>query len=238
VAQVVIIAFELLALLFLVSLVPRFGGWTKAEILFLWGLATLPFSIGDIFISEVERLADGYIRPGEFDTVLLRPSSALLQIVSLEFELRRAGKLIPPTAALAWAIPNLGLDWTVGRVGLFAAAVVCGTVIYSCLWVIAGSITFWAVASREATHALTYGAQFANQYPLHVYPGWIRAVMGWALPLAFVAYVPTVFTTEATNPLGLPLWFVFTPPVVAVVMIVLARAAWTTGIRHYQSTGS
>jgi len=238
VAQVAFVTLEVVALVMLISLVPRFGDWTTAEIMFLYGLATLPFSIGDLFISEVERLADGYIRTGEFDTVLLRPSSPLLQILSLEFELRRAGKLLPPAAALVWAIPNLNVDWTAGRIGLFMMSIFCGTVIYSCLWVMAASITFWAVASREATNAMTYGAQFANQYPLHVYPGWIRAVMGWALPLAFVAYVPTVFTTNAANPLDLPSWIAYTPPAVALALIVVAHRVWTIGVRHYQSTGS
>ena len=246
-AQVAFITFDIIALVILTSLVERFGGWTRPQILFLYGLATLPFSIGDVFVSEVERLADKYIRPGDFDVVLLRPSSPMMQILALEFELRRAGKLLPPLAALAWAIPNLDITWTTGRAFGFAAAVVAaiasGTVIYASLWVIAASITFWAVASREATHALTYGAQFANQYPLHVYPGWIRAVMGWILPLAFVAYVPTVFATDAvgngvTNPLGLPPWLALAPPVVAGLMVAAARLAWTSGIRHYQSTGS
>ena len=133
-------------------------------------MATLPFSIGDVFISEVETLAYRYIRDGEFDTVLLRPASALLQILALEFELRRAGKLLAPTIVLCWAVANVEVDWTVGRVTMLVVAVISGTAIYSGFWVIAGSIPFWAVASREATNAMTYGSQFANQYPLHVYP--------------------------------------------------------------------
>lgn len=237
-SQSVFVVFELLALLFLIELVPRFGDWDRAQVVFLYAMATLPFSIGDVFISEVELLADRYIRNGNFDTVLLRPVSALLQILALEFELRRAGKLLAPGIALVWSASNLGVDWTPGRVAALIAALISGTVIYGGFWVIAGSIPFWAVASREATNALTYGSQFANQYPLHVYPGWIRAIMGWALPLAFVAYVPTISVVDAANPLNLPAWFAFTPPVVAVLVSVVARWVWRSGIDHYQSTGS
>ena len=238
VSQSFFIVFELLALLFLIDLVPQFGGWSRAQVVFLYAMATLPFSIGDVFISEVETLAYRYIRDGEFDTVLLRPASALLQILALEFELRRAGKLLAPTIVLCWAIANVEVDWTVGRVAMLVVAVISGTAIYSGLWVIAGSIPFWAVASREATNAMTYGSQFANQYPLHIYPGWIRAVMGWALPLAFVAYVPTISVAGAANPLDLPTWMAFTPPAVAVAVGIVARLVWRSGITHYQSTGS
>ena len=238
VSQSFVIVFELVALLFLIDLVPQFGGWSRAQVVFLYAMATLPFSIGDVFVSEVELLAYRYIRDGAFDTVLLRPASALLQILALEFELRRAGKLLAPTIVLCWAVVNVEVDWTVGRAASLVVAVLSGTAIYSGLWVIAGSIPFWAVASREATNAMTYGSQFANQYPLHIYPGWIRAVMGWALPLAFVAYVPTISVAGAANPLGLPTWMAFTPPAVAVAIGIVARLVWRSGITHYQSTGS
>ncbi len=237
-SQSLIIVFELVALLFLVDLVPQFGGWSRAEVVFLYAMATLPFGIGDVFVSEVELLAYRYVRTGDFDSVLLRPTSALLQILALEFELRRAGKLLVPSIALWWSASNLDVDWTAGRVAALGLALLSGAAIYGGFWVIAGSITFWAVSSREATNALTYGSQFANQYPLHIYPGWIRAVMGWVLPLAFVAYVPTISVAGAANPLDLPGWFAATPPLVAVVVGLVARQIWRTGIRHYQSTGS
>lgn len=237
-SQSIIILFELIALLILVDLVPRFGGWDRAQVVFLYAMATLPFSIGDVFISEVETLANRYIRTGNFDTVLLRPTSALVQVLALEFELRRAGKLLAPGIALIWSAANLDVDWTVGRLAALVVDLISGVAIYGGLWVIAGSIPFWAVASREATHAMTYGSQFANQYPLHIYPGWIRVVMGWALPLAFVAYVPTISVGEAANPLGLPSWMAYTPPAVAVGVGLVARWVWRRGIDHYQSTGS
>ncbi len=238
VSQSFLVVFELVALLFLIDLVPRFGGWDRAQVVFLYAMATLPFSIGDVFISEVERLADRYIRNGDFDILLLRPSSALVQILALEFELRRIGKLVAPTIALGWSAAHLGVDWTVGRVAALVLALAGGVAIYSGFWVIAASIPFWAVASREATNALTYGSQFANQYPLHIYPGWIRAIMGWALPLAFVAYVPAISVAEASNPLDLPSWMPFTTPLVAVAVAIVARLVWRRGINHYQSTGS
>ncbi len=237
-SQALLVAIEVAALLLLTSLVPRFGGWSRAEVIFLYGLSMLPFSLGDVFVSEVELLANRYIRTGDFDSVLLRPSSALLQILALEFELRRVGKVLAPAVALIWSASALDVDWTPARLLSLIVGLMSATVIYGSLWVIAGSIPFWAVASREATNALTYGSQFANQYPLHIYPGWIRIVVGWALPLAFVAYVPAVFVAEAANPLSLPTWFAYTPPVVALGLVAVARWVWTTGINHYQSTGS
>lgn len=236
-SQMGAVGLDLAAIAVVLQLVPDLGGWTAAEVAFLYGMATLPFGISDLFVSAVDRVSN-YVRDGSMDRVLLRPVSPLLQISALEFELRRAGKLVPAVGALIWAVPRVEVAWTLGQVAVLIIALACGTVIYSSLWVMAASTSFWTVSSKEALNAVTYGGQFANQYPLHIYRNWIRLALGWGIPLAFVAYVPSVYILDAANPLGLPRWLVFASVPVAGVTAAVAWAIWKTGIRHYQSTGS
>lgn len=236
-AQALVTTLEFVALILLLQLVPTLGGWTPTEVVFLYALATVPFGIGDVLISSIERTAV-HVRAGTFDRILLRPLPALFQISALEFELRRVGKLLPPLAVGAWAVANVDVSWTPSRIALLALAVVCGTAIYSALWIATAAISFWAVASQEATNAVTYGGQTANEYPLHLYRNWIRATLGWGIPLAFVSYVPSQWLLNSENPLDLPDWLVFLTPAVAVAMLGFAMLCWRTGIRHYQSTGS
>ena len=87
-------------------------------------------------------------------------------------------------------------------------------------------------------NSVTYGGQSANEYPLHLYRNWIRATLGWGIPLAFVSYVPTQWLLDAENPLGLSDRLILATPAVAAAMAALALVIWTIGIRHYQSTGS
>lgn len=236
-AQALITALELAAIVILLDVVPDLGGWTPAQVALLYGLATVPFALTDLLVSPVEELST-HVQSGTFDRLLLRPVSALVQLCALEFELRRIGKLIPNLAALVVGLVATGVDVTPRSVGLLVIALGSGSAIYAALWILAASISFWAVSALQATHAFTYGGQFANQYPLHLYPGWIRAVLGWLIPLAFVAYVPAVELIDAPNPLGLPNGLVLASPVVAAAALAAAFAVWTTGIRHYQSTGS
>jgi ABC-2 type transport system permease protein len=104
--------------------------------------------------------------------------------------------------------------------------------------VVTSSISFWAVGAREVANSFTYGGSFAHQYPLHIFARWVRTILGWIIPMAFVAYVPAVHLLEAPNPLDLPGWFAITPPFVAVAAVLVARAVWAAGLRAYQSTGS
>lgn len=236
-SQMGAVGLDLAAIAVVLQLVPDLGGWSAAEVAFLYGMATLPFGISDLFVSPVDKVSN-YVRDGSMDRVLLRPVPALLQISALEFELRRAGKLVPAIGALVWAIPNVEVSWSAGRIVVLVVALACGSVIYSSLWIMAASISFWAVSSKEALNAVTYGGQFANQYPLHIYQNWIRVGLGWGIPLAFVAYVPSVYILDAANPLGLPRWLVFWSVPVAATTVAVALLIWKTGIRHYQSTGS
>lgn len=237
VSQMGAVGLDLAAIVLVLALVPDLGGWTTAEVAFLYGMATLPFGVSDLFVSALDRVSN-YVRDGSMDRVLLRPVSPMLQISALEFELRRAGKMVPAAGALAWALPNVDVNWNPGQVAVLLLALGCGTVIYSSLWVVAASTAFWTVSSKEALNAVTYGGQFANQYPLHIYRNWIRLGLGWGIPLAFVAYVPSVYILDAANPLGLPRWLVFTSVPVAAASAAVALLVWKTGIRHYQSTGS
>lgn len=236
-AQATVTALELAAVLILLQLVDDLGGWTADEVILLYGLATVPFTVTDVVVSPVEDLSL-HVRTGSFDRLLLRPLSPLVQILALEFELRRLGKSIPTVAALVWGLAAVDVDWSPRTVSLVVLALGSGAVIYTALWIATASMAFWTVATQEAGNALTYGGDFANQYPLHLYPGWVRVVLGWAIPLAFVAYVPAVAILDPVNPLGVPSWLAFLAPGVALVALGVAQALWRLGIRHYQSTGS
>lgn len=236
-AQASITALEFAAILILLDVVPNLGGWTAREVGFLYGLATVPFALSDVVVSPVERLSQ-HVRDGSLDRFLLRPVPSLVQICANEFELRRIGKLLPTLAVLVWAVGGVDVSWDGATIARFALALAGGTVIYSALWVLTAAASFWMVAANEATNAFTYGGQFANEYPLHLYRGWIRVVLGWAVPLAFVAYVPSVRILGAANPLGLPDWLYLATVPVAAALCGVAGVVWSLGIRHYQGTGS
>jgi ABC-2 type transport system permease protein len=235
--QILVTALEFVALVILVRLVPTLGGWSPAEVAFLYAVSAFGFGTADLFVSPVERIST-WVQTGTFDRLLLRPAPALLQLCAFEFELRRVGKLVPAVLVLGWAVPNVGVEWTTSRVLVLAMALVCATLIYGSLWVLTSSFSFWAIAAKEAQNAVTYGGQFANEYPLHLYRDWIRATLGWGIPLAFVSYVPTQHLLGSTNPLGMPSWLVATTPAVTLAVLAVAVLSWSLGIRHYQSTGS
>jgi ABC-2 type transport system permease protein len=139
---------------------------------------------------------------------------------------------------LGWALATLGIDWTPERVLLAVVAPVAGGVILSAMWVAANAISFWLVDGREVANSVTYGSNFSTSYPITIYGPWLRRVMCYAVPAAFVAYFPALGLLGRPDPLGLPAFLQWSSPLVAALAVAVTGLIWRCGVRHYQGTGS
>ena len=217
--------------------VDQLVGWSVAEVAFLYGASSVAFFLGDVFISQVER-GPQRVRAGTFDALLIRPLGTLFQLCADDFAFRRMGKLIQAVAVLAVAMTAVDVAWTPARIGVFVMMLVAGTVIFSSIWVITSSVAFWMVEGQEIMNGFTYGASFVTEYPLQVMTRWLRWLFTFVVPAAFVNFFPTLYLLDKPDPFGFPGWVRFTSPVVAVLLFLVARAAWFGAVRHYRSTGS
>jgi ABC-2 type transport system permease protein len=161
----------------------------------------------------------------------------LLLLCAQEFAFRRAGKVLQAVLVLGIALARIDVDWDLWRAAMVVQMVIVGFVIFGGIWVIASSVAFWVVEMREVANAFTYGGRVLTGYPLEVFGGWLRRLVT-IVPLAFVSYYPALWVLGRTDPNGSPAWLRFAGPLVAGAVVLVARAVWASGIRHYRSTGS
>jgi ABC-2 type transport system permease protein len=227
--------FLVIAVLF--GQIDRLDGWEVAEVALLYGISGTAFNLSDVFVSPIEFLPVR-IRLGTFDRLLTRPLGALFQLVAEEFALRRIGKLVQALAVLGVALVAVDVDWTLGRAVMVPVAIASGAVIFSAIWVIGAVLAFWTTEGGEVVNSVTYGGSFLSQYPVSIYGRWLRRLLAFVVPMAFVAYYPALYVLDRDGPLGGPSFLPFASPVIALAMALLAGAVWRWGIRHYRSTGS
>ncbi len=227
---------DFVAILVIFSQVDALGDWSVAEVALLYGLATISFAFADLVIGHLD-LFPNMIRQGTFDVILLRPLPSLFQVVASDFAVRRVGKALQGLAVLAVALAGLDVDWTVGRVVMLPVAVVSGALIYGAVWVALATIAFWIVDAIEFVNAFTYGGNFLSEYPLEVFAAWLRSLVVFVLPIAFVAYFPALYVLDKDDGLGLPDALRFASPAVAVAAAAVAGLVWTRAVRHYRSAG-
>ena len=132
---------------------------------------------------------------------------------------------------------RVDVSWTPAKVALIPITILSGTLIFGSIWVITSSISFWTVETQEVANSFTYGGLTLSQYPIDVFGTWLRRFVTFVLPLAFVSYFPAAYLLDKPVPFGLPSWVALLSPVVAALLVLLARAVWQLAIRHYRSTG-
>jgi ABC-2 type transport system permease protein len=227
--------FAAIALMF--SHIDTLGGFTLAEVAFLYGTSSTAFGLADLALGSMERVGRR-IRDGTLDTLLVRPVPILAQVAADRFALRRVGRISQGALLLSWSLARLDIGWTADRVLLVPLMLLSGAVIFGAVFVLGGAFQFWAKDASEVQNSFTYGGATMLQYPPTVFAEELLRGVTFVLPLAFVNWLPALYILGRPNPLGLPGWIGFAAPLVAFGCAALAGLAWRAGLRAYQSTGS
>ena len=222
------------------ALFDRFGlveGWALPQVALLYGTITVTWSIAESTARGFD-LFGNTVKAGDFDRLLLRPRSTVLQLQWQELTLRRAGKFVLGLLITAYAVSALHLEWSPQRVALLATTVVCGVCLFWGLLVLQATSAFWTTESLEVWNAFTYGGIFMSQYPLAIYRPWFRKFFTFVIPLACINYFPGVALLDMHDPLGTTRPFQCLAPLAGPLFLVVALQIWKVGVRHYRSTGS
>ena len=222
------------------ALFNRFGqirGWTLAEAAFFYGLISITWSIADAITRGFD-VFGATVKNGDFDRLLLRPRSTIVQLFGHELTLRRMGRFAQGLVVLAFAIETLDVAWSGPRIALFAAAVIGGVCVFVGLLILEATSAFWTTESLEVWNAFSYGGVTMSQYPLEIYRPWFRRFFLVVIPLGCVGYLPGVAILGRPDPLGTPPALQWMAPLAGPIFLVICLRAWRLGVRHYQSTGS
>ncbi|MGB8356226.1 MAG: ABC-2 family transporter protein [Chthoniobacteraceae bacterium] len=237
VGQFVITSGEFLSLW---ALLHRFGqirGWTLPEICFFYGTASIMFALADGISRGFDQFGP-LVRSGEFDRLLLRPRSTVLQLLGHELTLRRIGRLAQGLAVIAAGMVWLPRTATLANGILLAWAVAGGMCLFLGLLVIQATVCFWTVESIEMMNVVTYGAVTTAQYPLSIYHSWLRNFFLFIVPLACVAFFPILGVLGRARDFGWEPAQVWFTPLAGPAFLIVALQIWRFGVRKYCSTGT
>jgi len=237
VAHLLATAVEFLAVVVLFN---RFGSlteWELGEVAFMYGIVNIAFSVSDAATRGFD-VFGAMVKAGDFDRLLTRPRSTVLQLAGQELTLRRVGRFLQGLIILIWASNEMNLDWTVLDAGLVIFAVLGGAALFAGLIVIQATIAFWSTESLEVMNSLTYGGVFATSYPVSIYRSWFRDFFIYIVPLASVSYFPTLAIMGRTDSLGSTTLFQYLSPLIGITFLAITLQFWRIGVRHYRSTGS
>lgn len=212
------------------------GGLDLAAVVLVFGVADVSFSVADMLVGHVDTLPR-YLRAGTLDVFYLRPQPLLAQLVTSEVSLRRLTRVGVGAAALTVGLVLNDVAWTPLRVLFVPLVVITSTVTFAGVFVAAAGLQFFLVDASEMTNAVVYGGRYAATQPASVWGRPLVALFGFAVPIAFTAYLPVVALLGRSGSPWLPAWLGWLAPLAAVWTWALALLAWRAGVRHYQGGG-
>ena len=214
------------------------NGWSFNEVAFMYGIINCSFALSEAWVRGFDVFDHVYIKPGNFDRILLRPRSIILQITGHELQLMRVGRFMQGLIIMIWAASNLNLYFGIDKIFLTVFAVLGGLFMFSGLFVIQATICFWSIQSLEIINCFTYGGVEMAQFPVEIYKRWFRNIFIFVIPTACINYFPGTVILNRQNYFNLPAVLCGLSPLVCIVFFILTLQFVKLGTRHYRSTGS
>ena len=218
----------------------RFGSlqqWTLAEVGLFYGIIHCSFAISEAFGRGFD-IFHRYILRGDFDRLLLRPRSTVLQVLGQDLQLMRIGRLAQALAILLWSAWVVGVEWTLLKVSVLLLAIGGGFLLFIGIMIVQATVSFWTIQGLEFMNSFTNGGVYMAQHPLSIFDGWLRNFFLFVIPLGCVNYFPVLFITGKEDIFGTTPLFQALAPLAGVVFLLVSLRVWKFGLLRYQSTGS
>lgn len=224
----------------IIFLFQRFGslkGWRLEELALLYGIIHTSFAISEAFARGFD-VFDRLVRNGNFDRILLRPRSLILQILGTDFQLMRWGRFSQGLVVLVYGLIHLGITLDVFKILFLVSVILGGVLTFSGIFILQATLSFRSVQSLEIVNSFSYGGVELASYPLSIYPKIFREIFIFVIPIAFINYFPGVTILGRENLMGIPNSLFYFSPIVGFIFFYITCKIWYIGVKYYSSTGS
>ncbi len=228
------LATGVLGVMVLFGQIETVNGWSLTATLALLGVYLVVSALRSLFLGpSLEALAgmDGEVWTGQFDFTLLRPVDTQFLASFRKWHPFALFDLVLGLGVLSIAVTQLSQALTAARLVAFLVALGSGvTILYAILLAFAG-LVFW---SPGVLFTWIFDGVFQMaRYPLGLYPGWLRLVMTWVVPVGVITTVPAQALTGVVSVEAL-----VGSAGLAAALLIGASALFRVGLRRYASASS
>ncbi|MBL8056363.1 MAG: ABC-2 family transporter protein [Anaerolineales bacterium] len=230
--SLIAVAVGLIGLALVFSHTPNLAGWTRPELLAVMGVYILMGGLIRMTVQPNMQRLMGEVRDGALDFALTKPADSQTLVSVRELRIWQAVDVITGGIVLAVACVQLQEQITLGQALAFAAALLCGGLLLYSFWLILTTGAFWVVRMENIVE-LFDGIYRAGQYPVGIYPDWLRTGLTFMVPVAFAVTVPAEALTgrlDAPTLAG--------AAALAAGLLVVARWFWFFGLRRYSGASA
>ena len=208
------------------------NGWSREEIIFIYGFFLVPYAIFTAFFNLWD-FQEKYIIKGEMDRILTRPAHNLFQVMLENLNPEALAGAFTGLIVMGYASYQMGLSFAWYDPLVFIVLVLSGVLLYGGVYTSIAAIGFYT-DSKTGISPMIWNIQNYGRYPVDIYNNVIRFVLTWILPFAFVGVYPAAYFL-GRDELRL---FVWLTPIMGVVFFIMGLFIWNQGVKNYRGAGS
>ncbi len=207
-------------------------GWSRPELLAVMGVHVLMGGVIRATIQpNMERLM-GDVQEGTLDFALTKPTDSQIMVSVREIRIWQTVDIVMGLVLLSVAVYQLQAWLSISAVLGFVAALLLGAMTIYSFWLMLTTGAFWIVRMEQVVE-LFQGVYQAGRWPVGIYPGWLRTVLTFLVPIAFAVTVPAEALT------GRLTWrTLMAAALLSLMLMFLARVVWRSGLRRYSGASA
>ncbi len=222
---------QLIALRFLFLKIPAIQGWEFGDLVLLLSFGQIYFYISWIFYDmNLQQLPMKIIR-GDLDRMLLKPANVKF-LASFE-KIAIPQILVMISTVTPLFIYGLSLQKSLNFIDCFFALVVLGLGIVIFYFISLGitALAFFIGDVESIRFFILHTPTNLNRVPLNIFPQFIQYALTFILPLAFLAFYPTMVIKTNLSPftlISLELGLIY-------LSYIFSKWMWQVGLKNYTS---
>ncbi len=221
-----------LGIFFMFQRFSKVEGFTYSEVLLCFSVILMEFSLAEMIARGFDTFS-GTVKTGEFDRILVRPQSEILQVLGNKFELTRIGRMLQAIVMFVYGILNSEVVCDYSIVITVFFMLIGGTAVFSALFLIYAALCFFTLEGLEFMNVFTDGGRELGKYPMGIYGEKMLLFTTFFIPYALVQYYPLLYVLGHRTDK-----FLLFLPLLACWFLMPALLLWKFGVRHYKSSGS
>jgi ABC-2 type transport system permease protein len=209
-------------------------GWSFSGTLAVLGVYLTIQALRDLFIGpSLDALAgmDGEVWSGNLDFTLIRPVNIQFLASFRRWHLFALFDLLLGLGVLVFAMGRLNEVLTLTNIAMFLLTLISGAGILYAILLAFSALVFW---SPGVMFMWIFDGIFQlARFPLGLYPGWVRLVLTWIIPVGVITTIPAqaLIGGLTINQLSISL-------LAAMVLILCASLFFKAALRRYASASS
>lgn len=208
------------------------AGWTRNEIIFIYGFNTLVLGCVWVFLSKLWILRDELIA-GVFLRYKVRPINATFYYFSESIDLKSFSSIILGVVVLVYSSKALGLNWSIGYIALCLLFVVLSSLLFMGLLLFFSSFGFRYNNSAPLMGFMVNISQI-SYFPFGIYGALVSQLLMTVFPVGLISFLPSSILLHKTE-LD---WTLASYAAICVAALWLGLFSWSRGTEAYEGSGT